>query len=67
MKSKKTRWLLILAAAVIGGVLGYLYYVNVGCLNGACPIKSDPWKMTGWGVLFGGLLASIVLPEVKKE
>lgn len=64
---KKTKWIIILGVAAIGGLLGYLYYVYVGCLDGSCPIKSNPWKMTAWCAAIGGLLASIVLPDGEKK
>ena len=45
MKSMLANKLLILGIAV-GAVAGYLYYCNVGCLTGTCPITSQPVNST---------------------
>ncbi len=47
----------------IGGILGagagYLYYYFVGCASGRCPITSNPWSATVYGVVLGLLIAGI--------
>lgn len=47
----------------IGGILGagagYLYYYFVGCASGQCPITSNPWSATVYGVVLGLLIAGI--------
>ncbi len=45
------------AVAVLGAVAGYVYWAEVGCASGTCPIKSDPFLMTGLGGLLGATLA----------
>ena len=67
MEKKQLYIGLIIAAMVIGGVLGYAYYYFVGCLNGTCMIKSNPYLMTMYGVIFGGLIMTILLPSGKKK
>lgn len=42
---------------VIGGVLGYGVYRFVGCSSGTCPITSNPWISTIFGMAIGGLSA----------
>lgn len=46
---------------VIGGMVGagagYLYYRFVGCASGQCPITSNPWSSTVYGVVLGILIA----------
>jgi hypothetical protein len=37
--------------------LGYAYYFFVGCSGGGCAITSNPYFSTGYGVVFGLLLA----------
>lgn len=48
---------------VIGGIVGagagYLYYYFVGCPSGQCPITSNPWSATIYGVVLGILFASL--------
>jgi hypothetical protein len=42
---------------VIGAVLGFGYYKVVGCASGTCPLTSNPWISTLFGMFFGGLIA----------
>ncbi len=44
--------------AVVGGALGYGYYRFVGCSSGACPLTSNPFISTIYGMIVGALLAS---------
>lgn len=48
----------IAIGAVIGGVLGYGWYKLVGCSTGACPLTSNPYLSTVWGIVIGALIAS---------
>ena len=64
MKDKKELLWPIIGTS-IGLVGGFLYYHFVGCENG-CPIKSNPWLMTSYGGLMGGLGASLVYSIRKK-
>ena len=41
---------------LIGGVFGFAYYYFIGCKSGSCPIKSNPYYMTLWGLALGGVL-----------
>ncbi len=49
-----------LIGAVVGGVLGLAYYKFVGCSSGACPLTSNPFVSTIYGMLVGALLASSI-------
>ena len=40
---------------VVGGLLGYALYRFVGCSSGTCPITSNPWISTIFGMVVGGL------------
>ena len=46
--------------AVIGGILGFLYYRFIGCAGGACPITSSPYISTLYGTVLGLLIGSLV-------
>jgi hypothetical protein len=64
MKNKLTIWskkYWITALGVLtGGIVGYLYYRQVGCRSGNCAITSDPLNMTFYGMVMGGLLMNII-------
>ncbi len=63
---KKKEILLTLSVVIVGFVSGYFYYHYIGCENG-CPIKSNPWLMSGYGGLMGGLSASLIYSISKKS
>ena len=48
----------IIAGIVIGGALGFAYHKFVGCATGTCPLTSNPWTSTLYGMLVGGMIAS---------
>ncbi len=41
---------------VIGGALGYANYRFIGCSTGTCPLSSNPWISTVYGMVIGGLI-----------
>ncbi|HVM61117.1 MAG TPA: DUF6132 family protein [Verrucomicrobiae bacterium] len=43
---------------VIGGALGYANYRFIGCRSGTCPLSSNPWVSTIYGMAVGGVLGS---------
>jgi len=45
----------LVIGVVIGGLLGYAAYRFVGCSSGTCPITSNPWMSTIFGMAIGGL------------
>jgi hypothetical protein len=40
---------------VIGGLFGFGVYRFIGCSTGACPITSNPWISTIYGMVLGAL------------
>ena len=64
MKNKHI--ILVVGMALLGAILGYLYYRYIGCLKGTCPIKSNPYSMTLFGLVMGGLIGSLFIPTPKK-
>ena len=42
----------------IGETAGFGYYRFVGCSTGACPLTSNPWISTLYGMFLGGLIAT---------
>ena len=52
-----------LAGGGLGGAGGFLYWYNIGCASGACPITSSPVMSTIWGALMGGLLFGAIFSK----
>lgn len=64
---KFNRSCLLWIMSVAGGLSGWLYYNYIGCLSGTCPIKSNPYLMTGYGLVLGFLIGYLFIPERKKK
>ena len=58
---------LVFIGAVVGAIVGFFYWKEVGCLSGTCAIKSVWYNMTGYGLVMGGLLGSIIQEQFKKK
>lgn len=56
-----------LIAAIIGAVLGYLYWNFVGCSSGTCAITSSPINSTIYGALMGFLIVGIFKTDKAKK
>jgi hypothetical protein len=50
---------LALIGVLCGGIAGWLYWYNIGCATGTCPISSHPLNSTLYGMIMGGLLFSM--------
>lgn len=50
---------LIIVGALIGGIIGFLYYNFIGCKSGTCAIISKPINSTIYGAILGGLMVSL--------
>ncbi len=55
MKSFIKKYWLTAVGVFLCALIGWVYWYNFGCDNGLCTIKSDPWNMTIYGALMGGL------------
>ena len=53
--------------ASIGAVLGFLYYIFIGCNTGTCNITSNPFISVIYGLVFGILLTIIFSKPTSKE
>ena len=53
-------------ASAIGGVVGFVYYKQVGCDNGGCMISGNPYLSVIYFSLMAGLFMSIIKPNSKK-
>lgn len=48
-------WLKRSLVIALGALGGYAYYHFIGCVNGSCPITSNPYISTAYGAVIGGL------------
>jgi len=58
---------LIILSIIAGGVGGYLYYLNIGCLSGTCMITSKPLPSTIYGAMMGGLISGSISDFINKK
>ncbi|MDZ7646231.1 MAG: DUF6132 family protein [Cytophagales bacterium] len=54
-----------LVGVIIGLGAGYVYWQQIGCVTGSCPITSHPLNSSLYGGLMGGLLFSMFQKEKK--
>lgn len=66
MQFIKQYWL-IAAGILLGVAGGYLYWQQIGCVTGTCPITSSPVNSSLYGAMMGGLLFSILKKEKKQN
>lgn len=48
----------ILIGAIVGAGLGFGWYKLVGCSTGTCPLTSNPFISTLYGMVVGVLIAT---------
>lgn len=48
----------IAIGALVGGVVGFGWCKLIGCSAGTCPLTSNPYTSTLFGMLMGGLIAT---------
>lgn len=58
--------LITIIGIIAGAVAGFLYWKFIGCTSGTCYIQSNPFRMTAYGALMGGLLFNIIQPKPKQ-
>jgi hypothetical protein len=58
-----------LIGIIAGAIGGYIYYTQVVCVTGGCPLTSNPFITVLWGALMGYLLADMFTKKkpVKSE
>lgn len=67
MKSFLFKYKISLLGIVLGGLAGFAYYYFIGCNSGTCAITSKPFNSTGYGMIMGYLLFSIVNQKKAKN
>jgi hypothetical protein len=58
MKKILSKYPLTFIGILVGAVGGFFYWKYVGCTNG-CPMQSNPYRMTAYGAVMGGLVLSM--------
>lgn len=58
----KKYWLTV-TGIVLGLGAGYLYWQQIGCISGSCPITSSPVNSSLYGALMGGLVVNMFKKE----
>ncbi|HCZ35303.1 MAG TPA: hypothetical protein DHV26_05185 [Cytophagales bacterium] len=58
----KKYWLTLIGVGIGLGV-GYLYWQQIGCISGSCPITSSPVNSSLYGALMGGLVVNMFKKE----
>ncbi len=66
MRLIKDYWL-ISTGVLVGVAGGYLYWQQIGCVTGTCPITSSPINSSLYGAMMGGLLFSMFKKDKNKE
>jgi len=54
----------IAAGIALGAAAGFAYYYFIGCQSGACPLTSNPYISTGYGMIIGLLFT---MPGSKQD
>jgi hypothetical protein len=52
---------------VVGAIGGYIYYVEIGCATGTCPLTSNPYGSIVYGALIGYLFGDMFTKKKKVE
>lgn len=52
---------------IAGAIGGYIYYSQVVCTTGGCPLTSNPFLTILWGALIGYLLADMFTKKKPAE
>ncbi|MCP4550608.1 MAG: hypothetical protein GY834_00890 [Bacteroidetes bacterium] len=59
--------LISLIGLILGIAGGYLYYSEIGCVDGTCAITSNPWLSMLWGGAIGFLLFNMFSRKSKDK
>lgn len=64
-KLSEFQWGII--GVLIGGLGGYIYWKEIGCLTGTCPLKSQWQTMVPYGMVMGYLVTSMFYGFFQKQ
>jgi hypothetical protein len=60
--SSKPLWQRRVVFGFVGAIGGFAYYYFIGCASGTCPISSNPYISTAYGIVMG-----LLIPVQKKS
>ena len=66
-KLTSKKYLKIYLFMLLGGAGGFAYYYFIGCVGGTCPITSNPYISTSYGMLIGFLFSMDSKKKNKEE
>jgi hypothetical protein len=61
------KWIRISLFVMLGAIGGYAYYYFIGCSSNACPITSNPYISSGYGMMIGLLMSFDTKKKDKKS
>lgn len=56
---------IIILGMLLGGIGGYFYWKEIGCITGTCPLKSQWQTMIPYGIFIGYILADFIQLKLK--
>ena len=56
-----------LIGIILGAIGGYIYYVEIGCASGTCPLTSNPYGSIIWGAMIGYLFGDMFRKKKQAE
>ena len=57
---------IIFFGIILGGIGGYLYWKEIGCVTGTCPLKSQWQTMIPYGIFVGYIISDFIQSIVKR-
>jgi outer membrane lipoprotein SlyB len=67
MKNILIKNTLTIIGVIAGAIAGFFYWKFIGCTSGTCYIQSNPFRMTLYGALMGGLIFNMIQPKPKQQ
>lgn len=64
MKKLVSNKMLILGT-LLGGIGGYWYWKEIGCITGTCPLKSQWQTMIPYGMFIGYIISDFIQLNLK--
>lgn len=58
--------MVIATGTVLGSLLGYIYWLKIGCTSGSCAITSSPFWSTLYGAILGYYLIDLGYKLIQK-
>ncbi|MEA5259517.1 DUF6132 family protein [Arcicella aquatica] len=51
---------ILILGVVLGGIGGYFYWKEIGCITGNCPLKSKWQRMVPYGMFTGYIISDLI-------